>query len=131
QAGGDRAVEPEIEGERHAQAVVSPRMPVHTERTRERALSFRRGQPVTEHLSFRPIVRYRRVVGGRAGLCILCGAEMRLAKVDPDETMIVAGFEYHSFECTGCGEVERRLTFTRHSEPSTRHTEPAAEPVPH
>ena len=56
-------------------------------------------------------------------LCILCGAEMRLAKVEPDETMIVAGYEHHTFECTGCDEVERRLTFTRHDEPS-------AEPVP-
>jgi len=50
-------------------------------------------------------------------LCILCGAEMRLIKVEPDETGLVAGFEYHTLECTGCGELERRLTFTRHSEP--------------
>jgi hypothetical protein len=56
-------------------------------------------------------------------LCILCGAEMRLAKVEPNETGLVAGFEHHTFECTGCDEVERRLTFTRHDASS-------AEPVP-
>jgi len=48
---------------------------------------------------------------------------MRLGKVEPVETMMVAGFAYRTFERTRCGEVERRMTFTRHSEPS-------AEPAP-
>ncbi len=63
-------------------------------------------------------------------LCLLCGAEMRLAKVEPDDTMMVAGYEHHTFECTGCSEVERRLTFTRHSEPSAEPVHPAPPVAP-
>jgi hypothetical protein len=46
-------------------------------------------------------------------VCISCGAEMRLVRVEPAETMMVTGYEYHTFECSSCQEVERRLTFTR------------------
>jgi hypothetical protein len=65
-------------------------------------------------------------------LCISCGTEMRLVRVEPDDTMMVTGFEYQTFECPSCQETERRLTFTR--EPTPQPGEPApieqAAPVP-
>jgi len=45
-----------------------------------------------------------------------CGAEMILMHVVPDETMAVAGFEHHTFMCSECYDVERRLAFTKPSE---------------
>ena len=45
--------------------------------------------------------------------CVPCGAEMRLVQVVGDDTMMVVGYEHHIFECSGCREVERRLTFDR------------------
>jgi hypothetical protein len=46
-----------------------------------------------------------------------CGAKMRLVRVEPAETMMVIGFEYRTFECSSCQEVERRLIFTREPTP--------------
>jgi hypothetical protein len=38
-----------------------------------------------------------------------------------DETMMVPGYEHHTFECSACPEVERRLIFTRaRRSPSSR-----------
>jgi hypothetical protein len=45
--------------------------------------------------------------------CVPCGAEMRLMQVVGDDTMMVPGYEHHTFECSTCGEVERRLVFNR------------------
>jgi hypothetical protein len=45
--------------------------------------------------------------------CVPCGAEMHLVQVVGDDTMMVVGYEHHIFECSACGEVERRLTFNR------------------
>ena len=65
-------------------------------------------------------------------LCISCGAKMRLVRVQPDDTMMVTGYEHQTFECSSCGETERRLTFTR--EPTPQPGQPApideAAPVP-
>jgi hypothetical protein len=38
---------------------------------------------------------------------------MRLMQVVGDDTMMVVGYEHHTFECSACREVERRLTFNR------------------
>jgi hypothetical protein len=54
--------------------------------------------------------------------CLACGVEMRLRQIAEDNTMPVAGFEHHTFMCSGCGDVERRLVFTRHF--GSRHTDP-------
>jgi hypothetical protein len=43
----------------------------------------------------------------------MCYAEMTLVTVTPDDTMPVAGFEHHTFMCSGCGDIEHRLTFTK------------------
>jgi hypothetical protein len=65
-------------------------------------------------------------------LCISCGTEMRLVLVQPDNTMMVTGYEYQTFECPSCQDTERRLTFTR--EPTPQPGQPApidqAAPVP-
>jgi len=36
---------------------------------------------------------------------------MRLIKVAPDETTMVPGYEEHTFECSGCHDVLRRIAF--------------------
>src|SRR6266404_5093560 len=45
--------------------------------------------------------------------CLVCGAEMYVAQVVQDGTMPVPGFEHHTLKCLECGEIERRLVFTR------------------
>jgi hypothetical protein len=51
----------------------------------------------------------------RVMLCMACGAEMILMNVVQDDTMAVPGFEHHTFMCSECRNVERRLVFTKHS----------------
>jgi hypothetical protein len=64
-------------------------------------------------------------------LCISCGTEMRLVRVQPDDTMMVTGYEYQTFECPSCREIERRLTFTREPTPQPGQSAPLeAAPVP-
>jgi hypothetical protein len=50
-----------------------------------------------------------------------CGAVMHLIQFHPAEATMGPGFEHHSFECSGCRDVERRLVF---SSPSARRPEP-------
>jgi hypothetical protein len=45
--------------------------------------------------------------------CLFCDAEMVLVKVVQDGTLMVPGFEHHTFMCSACGDVERRLAFTK------------------
>ena len=56
--------------------------------------------------------------------CTACDAEMILMRVVPDDTLGVAGFEYHAFMCSICHDVDRRRVFTRHGRESD------AEPLP-
>jgi hypothetical protein len=46
-------------------------------------------------------------------LCIMCGAEMRLLEVHPDQSIAVLEFERHTWECSACQDIERRFTFCR------------------
>ena len=46
-------------------------------------------------------------------LPVACGAEMRLVRVEPDASMLVSGYEHHAWHCSGYGEDERRMVFTR------------------
>jgi hypothetical protein len=48
--------------------------------------------------------------------CLACGADMILLNVVRDDTMPVAGFEHHTFMCSQCHDVERRLAFNKPSE---------------
>jgi hypothetical protein len=61
--------------------------------------------------------------------CMACGAEMRLMQVVPDDTMMVAGYEHHTLQCTGCDEVERRLVFSREKTPVDSVPAPPAKRV--
>jgi uncharacterized Zn finger protein len=45
--------------------------------------------------------------------CLMCAAEMHVTQVVQDDTMPVLGFEHHTLECLECGNIERRLVFTR------------------
>jgi hypothetical protein len=38
---------------------------------------------------------------------------MYVTQVVEDDTMPVPGFEHHTLECLECGDIERRLVFTR------------------
>jgi hypothetical protein len=49
----------------------------------------------------------------RAMRCLACGANMILVNVVRDDTMAVAGFEHHTFMCSECHDVERRLAFNK------------------
>ena len=51
-------------------------------------------------------------------LCLDCGAEMRLVQVTEDTTMLVSGYEHHTWQCTGCSTTERRMIFTREKTPT-------------
>jgi hypothetical protein len=52
--------------------------------------------------------------------CLMCGAEMILMKMVKDETMMVSGFEHHTYMCSVCNDIERRFVFNKHSrEPAT------------
>jgi hypothetical protein len=44
--------------------------------------------------------------------CVSCGEEMRLVQASEDKTKIVAGYEQHTFQCSGCREIEHRSVFT-------------------
>ena len=45
--------------------------------------------------------------------CVTCGEEMRLVQIVEDKTKMVAGYEQHMLECSGCGEAEHRLVFNK------------------
>ena len=38
---------------------------------------------------------------------------MMLMNVVQDDTMVVPGFEHHTFKCSECQDVEQRLVFTK------------------
>src|SRR6516225_1197176 len=56
-------------------------------------------------------------------LCLDCGAEMHLVQVTKDTTMLVSGYEHHTWQCSGCSATEQRMTFTR--EKTSTQTVPA------
>jgi hypothetical protein len=67
--------------------------------------------------------------------CMACGTEMILMNVVPDDTMTVPGFEHHTFSCSDCHDVERRLVFTKRGrqsdvEPMPVHKAPPIVPTP-
>ena len=43
--------------------------------------------------------------------CLTCGLNMQVVQVEKDNTLLVPGYEHHTWRCEGCGEVERRMTF--------------------
>lgn len=61
--------------------------------------------------------------------CMACGAEMKLVQTVPDDTIMVAGFEYRTLQCSACNEVEHRLAFNRGRASGDPETIAAAPPV--
>src|SRR5262245_45850405 len=61
---------------------------------------------------------FTRPLGTTCMLCLECGAEMRLVQVVEDTTMFVSGYEHHTWQCSACSTVERRMTFTREKTPT-------------
>jgi hypothetical protein len=67
--------------------------------------------------------------------CSHCGVEMHLMHVVQDDTKPVPGYEHRTFMCAACGEIERRLVFTRknrqgHTEETVVHTALPNSPAP-
>jgi hypothetical protein len=58
-----------------------------------------------------------------------CDGEMILMQVVRDDTMPVPGFEYHTFTCADCDDVERRLVFTKDGRESNAEPMPIAPPT--
>ena len=44
--------------------------------------------------------------------CLVCNAEMLLMEAVPADPTTLPGFEHHTFLCSACNEIERRLLFT-------------------
>jgi hypothetical protein len=61
--------------------------------------------------------------------CMVCGAEMRVMQVVPDDTMAVPGYERHTLQCSDCGDVETRLMFSREKTPVDNAPIPQMTPV--
>jgi hypothetical protein len=51
---------------------------------------------------------------------------MHLVQVVEDNTMMVPGYEHHTFMCSGCSEVERRLAFRPPGTRPVTRTTPAS-----
>jgi hypothetical protein len=61
--------------------------------------------------------------------CISCGAEMILIKVVEDETMMVRGFERHTYMCSACSDIEKRFVFNKHDSEHEVDAAPPAAPL--
>jgi hypothetical protein len=59
--------------------------------------------------------------------CFICGEEMRVVMVEP-HVVDLQGFELRTFQCVGCGDVEKRPVFD--STQSLRPTVPDATAAP-
>jgi hypothetical protein len=49
--------------------------------------------------------------GWRPMQCFICGEPMRVVMVEPHHLIDVQGFELRTFQCVGCGDVEKRPFF--------------------
>src|SRR5262245_60851569 len=56
--------------------------------------------------------------------CMVCGEEMRLVGIVPDETMAVEGFERHKLKCARCRDTEERLVFNKPAKFMPEHAAP-------
>jgi hypothetical protein len=45
--------------------------------------------------------------------CLICGEPMRVVMVEPHDVIQVSGFELRTYQCVGCGDVEKRMSFGR------------------
>jgi hypothetical protein len=63
--------------------------------------------------------------------CFICGEHMRVVMVEP-HVVDLQGFELRTFQCVGCGDVEKRPVFdsTRSLRAPVHMPEAIAAPVP-
>jgi hypothetical protein len=61
--------------------------------------------------------------------CVVCRAEMHLMQVDLADTPM-AGFERHTFKCSTCSHISRRLLLSRPRPPVTNFPPVAQHPEP-
>ena len=43
--------------------------------------------------------------------CFICGEPMRVVMVEPHHLIAMPGFQVRTFQCVGCGDVEKRPFF--------------------
>ncbi len=43
--------------------------------------------------------------------CFVCGEPMRVVMIEPHHVIDMPGFELRTFQCVGCGDVEKRPFF--------------------
>src|SRR5579871_2999258 len=67
------------------------------------------GWGVLTYRSCRVGSRPHRVVASMQ--CFVCGEPMRVVAVEPHDVIEVSGFELKTFQCVGCGDVEKRMSF--------------------
>jgi hypothetical protein len=63
--------------------------------------------------------------------CFICSEHMRVVMVEP-HVVDLQGFELRTFQCVGCGDVEKRPVFdsTRSPRAAVDMSEDVATPVP-
>src|SRR4030088_2555507 len=61
--------------------------------------------------------------------CSACGAEMQLRDVVPADIPTMPGFERHTFRCSACPQVARRLVISRAKMPVVDPLVPSAAPA--
>jgi hypothetical protein len=63
--------------------------------------------------------------------CFICGEQMRVVRVEP-HAVEMQGFELRTFQCVGCGDVEKRPVFDRalSLHPGVPEAEAVAPPPP-
>ena len=61
--------------------------------------------------------------------CMACGGEMTLMNIVKDDTTLVPCFEHHTFTCSECQDIERRLVFVKHSGEGDTETVQEAPPI--
>jgi hypothetical protein len=66
--------------------------------------------------------------GGYAMQCLACGAEMQLREVVLADIPTMPGFERHTFRCSACPQVARRLVISRAKMPVVDPLVPSAAP---
>jgi hypothetical protein len=72
----------------------------------------------------RPLDRRAADLGICMMRCMVCGGEMRVVGIVPDETISVGGFERHTLRCADCRDTEQRLVFNRPAKFTPVHDAP-------
>ena len=87
-------------------------------------------KPRTEGHQFNPPrCPTRSRIGEREIRCVACGDEMILTNVAQDDRGAAHGYEHHTFSCSKCREIERRVAFMKHGRECNVYAAPPAVPV--